>query len=544
MSVQYSVTGVSSEDAEKLRGGYYTPAPLAEWMCDWAIRSGSDRVLEPSCGDGVFLREAKTRVMQGELVGIEISPTEVVKCANGLKGFNAVVHCDDFFAWLRNVDQPAFDCCVGNPPFIRYQKFPEPSRSLGMELLQNAGLRPNKLTNIWVPFVVGATLALKPGGRLALVLPAELLQVSYAAQLRQFLTDQFATINIIACNHLFFNGAEQETILLLGDGKRIQSPSAPECEISLREVSGMEDILRLVPQQLSSEEHKRIDHGTEKWLKYFLSAKEIGFMRSLKSCSEVVPLSTHAEVDVGIVTGRNEFFVVSRNEVERFALENCVIKLVGRSSQLSGAVFRESEWNSMAEDGSRVFLFSVSPINGATLTNGVEDYIKDGEQRGVHRGYKCSIRSPWYAVPSIWAPDCFLFRQIYDFPRVVLNKAGAVSTDTIHRMRCLQSPAKVAAGLYTSLTAASAEIEGRSYGGGVLELEPTEAEAVLMPQKLTGSMTITEIDKRIRAGQLTEVLCEQDKRLLMGNVGLSRKDCNMLRAIWQKMRDRRRNRRR
>src|SRR5205807_19661 len=49
-------------DPDKLRGGYYTSVEIADWLCSWAIRSKSDRVLEPSCGDGVFLAQAASRL--------------------------------------------------------------------------------------------------------------------------------------------------------------------------------------------------------------------------------------------------------------------------------------------------------------------------------------------------------------------------------------------------------------------------------------------------------------------------------------------------
>ena len=52
----------------KLRGGYYTPMDLAHWLCAWAIRSVDDRILEPSCGDGVFLEAAA----RAELVVITV----------------------------------------------------------------------------------------------------------------------------------------------------------------------------------------------------------------------------------------------------------------------------------------------------------------------------------------------------------------------------------------------------------------------------------------------------------------------------------------
>ncbi len=162
----------------------------------------------------------------------------------------------------------------------------------------------------------------------------------------------------------------------------------------------------------------------------------------------------------------------------------------------------------------------------------------------MHRGYKCSIRSPWYAVPAVWVPEGFVFRQIHDFPRVVRNEAGATSTDTIHRLRCRVDPELVIANLYTHLTAASAEIEGRSYGGGVLELEPTEAERLLMPARLAASLPLAECDRLVRAGKLGQALAENDRLVLAGQLGLSRADCTALREIWVKMRDRRIARRR
>ena len=46
---------VDTNARDKLRGGYYTPMAIARWMCGWAVRAATDRVLEPSAGDGNFL---------------------------------------------------------------------------------------------------------------------------------------------------------------------------------------------------------------------------------------------------------------------------------------------------------------------------------------------------------------------------------------------------------------------------------------------------------------------------------------------------------
>jgi len=217
---------------DKLRGGYYTSPAIAKYLCNWAIRSSDNNILEPSCGNGVFLEASINRLrelgsiennMSNQLVGIEILSSEAersIKRFTKIIGNNEqnAIHIGDFFSWVSFNLNKKFDCVVGNPPFIRYQNFPEPSRSIAMSLLKKLGFRPNKLTNTWVPFVALSTICLAPGGRLAMVLPAELLQVSYASQLRSFLVDRFSRIDILTCNDLLFERAEQEIVLFLADG--------------------------------------------------------------------------------------------------------------------------------------------------------------------------------------------------------------------------------------------------------------------------------------------------------------------------------------
>ena len=560
-STERTNSGRFSElDPDKLRGGYYTSESLARWLCDWAIRDANNVILEPSCGDGEFLLAATDRlealgaqgpVRANHLFGVEILSDEADKARQRLRsqlGHRAadVVETSDFFAWWSRPDRPMFDAVVGNPPFIRYQSFPEPYRSRAMDIMVGQGLSPNRLTNIWVPFVVGAAASLKAGGRMALVLPAELLQVSYAAQLRSFLTDRFGKIDLIACNELFFEKAEQEVLLLLADEAREAPSENNPCQVTLTESDSVAHIVKRKPATvLKGASPKTICHDSEKWLKYFLSPEEIAFMRELRASGVATPLSTYASVNVGVVTGKNQFFVLRQSEIEERGLQDHTMPLVSRSAHLHGASIGKRDWKKLSAQDQRVHMLHLAPINGSKPKGALESYIRLGEEEKVHQGYKCSIRTPWYAVPSVWVPDAFVFRQIYDFPRVVLNNAEATSTDTIHRMRCKNgNPRAVIANTYTYLTAASAEIEGRSYGGGVLELEPTEAEKLLMPAKLGPAMSIQEADRLVREDRLADVLEENNRLVLMGQMGLSRNDCRLLQTVWEKMRDRRLGRRR
>jgi len=83
-------------DFDKLRGGYYTPSPIAEFICSWAIQNDNDLVLEPSCGDGNFIEAAIARFnelgvngadLYGRIKGVELIPEEAQKATRRASSF-------------------------------------------------------------------------------------------------------------------------------------------------------------------------------------------------------------------------------------------------------------------------------------------------------------------------------------------------------------------------------------------------------------------------------------------------------------------------
>jgi adenine-specific DNA-methyltransferase len=67
-----------------------------------------------------------------------------------------------------------FECAAGNPPFIRYQHFNGATRARALELCGRLGASFTGLASSWAPFIAAAAGLLKPGGRLAFVVPAEI----------------------------------------------------------------------------------------------------------------------------------------------------------------------------------------------------------------------------------------------------------------------------------------------------------------------------------------------------------------------------------
>lgn len=119
-------------------------------------------------------------------------------------------------------------------------------------------------------------------------------------------------------------------------------------------------------------------------------------------------------------------------------------------------------------------------------------HITAGEAAGVHLGYKCSIRKPWWSTPSLWMPDLFMLRQIHFAPRLTVNAAAATSTDTVHRVRLDPNvdPATLAAVFHNSATFAFAEIMGRSYGAASWSWSLGKPSNYLCHRRRTGAQNL------------------------------------------------------
>lgn len=524
----------------KLRGGYYTPDSIAEALAEWVSLKSPTRVLEPSAGDGAFIQALSPRLARSaRITAIELSSEDAI-LADGRGGGQTDTFCGDFFSWYEaNTPDQYFDAVIGNPPFIRFQDFPERHREVSFELMREIGLNPNRLTNAWAPFVAVGSRALREGGLLAMVLPAELLQVGYAAELRKFLAGEFSDLKIVTFREIVFPKIQQETIIVLGIKGRGRSP-----EVSFIELDNGSD---LSVERLNgvSEYVNDLRHDKEKWLQYYLSNRELGLVREIEESGAFRPLGEYADVDVGIVTGRNQFFVLSEDQVERMDLGQWTIPLVGRSFQIPGLAIYRDDWDRLAEDGHKCFLLQLGDLERGELSSSALEYVQWGEAQGFNKGYKCRIRMPkWWNVPSVWIPDAFLLRQIHRGPRIISNGSGAVCTDTIHRLRTKGwvTGRDLAAVSMNSLTSAFAEIRGRSYGGGVLELEPSEAESLPIPAP-TAALDIDKLDSLVRSGNTSAAVDQIDRETAL-SAGLSASDVETLRNIWQKMSERRIRRKR
>lgn len=523
----------------KLRGGFYTPESIASFILKWAFNGNNNSdILEPSCGDGVFLEEIKKNSYKYQSVtAIEFDKIEAEK-SQKINLLNSNIINSDFHQFCINT-KLRFDLIIGNPPYIRYQYFDKDQQKFASNIFRRAGLKYSKLTNAWVSFVVGSSLLLKEEGKIGFVLPAELLQVSYAQPLREFLAQFYNKINIVSFEKLIFPNIQQEVILLLCEKNKSNSHLIEHLELK-----NADELQNLDVSKLKSPK-KKIDFKSNKWTFYFLDQKEIDFLERLQVERRIPRFGDYAKVEVGITTGANPFFTVPLYTVQFYNMEKYAKPLVGRSVQVPSAIFTYKDWIKNQNSEARTHLLTfpkMADINGSL---GARDYIAWGEEIGINKGYKCRIRDEWQIVPSLRISDALFIRRNNKYPKLIINEAQAFTTDTMHRVT-VKSNAEIkalTASYYNSLSFAFSEICGRSHGGGVLELMPSEVERILLPYKENNAELLPEIDKMIRKKKdISDLLKITNKKILKDNFGLTDSEIELADSIWRKLSKRRLNR--
>ena len=483
---------------EKVLGAVYTPPRVAAALTRWAVRSNSDTVLDPSCGEGVFLSAARTRLSdlgarKLQCVGVDIDPETAAY---------AGATCSDFFAWASTA--PKQDVILGNPPFIRSHLFPEPSRKLAFAMMERMGLRPSRLMSTWSPFLAICCGLLKPDGRLAMVIPEEVLAVGYAEELREFLLRNFRRVVVCFPDTNTFPEVQQAVVLLLCDNSPSVQTGLFTIEYSDLEEGNYDDLLAAPPWNWNL-----------KWSHLFLSARDRRCVNHWWSHIGWQPFSEYGRAEVGIVTGDNNFFILRGSDAERFPKEN-LVPIITSARSLKGIRFDTDDFRQVVTEDRPAYLLNLREPR-ARLSPAVQDYLKIGEQQKVSERFKCSVREPWYAVPSIWQPDAIMLRQAGDMARLVHLAKKCAATDTIHRVRWTQPSRgrRHTVSFMNTWTLLTSEITGRSYGGGVLEIMPSEANKLPMPEPVEALDEIFDVvDEKVRSRDLFSAVEDVDNIVL------------------------------
>lgn len=539
-----------TEALRKARGAFFTPEPVARYVTAWAVRSATDRVLEPSCGEAAFLLAAHERQRQlaaranddaiGSLDGVELHDVSARSARALLRaaGAEPKIKVGDFFA-----ERPTalYDAVIGNPPYVRYQAFSGEHRIRSRAAALRGGVALTALASSWAAFTVHSALFLKPGGRLGLVLPAELLSVNYAADVRRFLMQRFGRVRLVLFTERVFRGVLEEVVLLLAEG---QGPT-DHCElVQVRDASELAGVTgpfsTWTPNDIAG-----------KWTSALIPSAAAGTYTELLNDGGFSPLQTWGETTLGMVTGANRYFALSPQRVAELRIPRQELLPLSPpgSRHLRGLSFTSAMRNQLGEGGAATWLFRPP----GEPSPGSRAYIADEENRpgGVYHAYKCRVRTPWWRVPLVKTADLLLTYMNADTPRLTTNAAAARHLNSVHGVYLREQYRQIGRQLLplaslNSATLLGAETVGRAYGGGMLKIEPREADALPVPGPETIAAARSGLTRvraqvagQLRAGRLREAVRLVDEIVLVRELGLGRADVAGLAEAHQRLMARR-----
>lgn len=502
--------------ARRLRGIFYSPEDIVSPMVDWAVRNDQDSLFDPSFGGCVFLRAAVERLRQRgasqptrQIFGTD-SEVEAQRDADQLVVDGAQPHqflTADFLKCSPHDVGGPFTAVVGNPPYVRRRVLDAESLSAARAAIEISRFKLAGQASYWAYFVLHSLQFIDQGGRLALILPGAVLHADYARPVRDALRETFRSVTVVVIDGRLFPEAEEESVLVLADGcgeqcGQVRIGTARRRDLDLTSASLARSTRILTKSEASGS-----------WLRGVVPQRALEVYDDLALRS--TRLGSEAIVRIGAVTGANPFFVLTDQERIEFGIEDCCLRrVVARASQLRGLAFTESDTANDAADGRRVWLFTPPPHGPYPL--GAEAYLRVGETLGVHEGHKCATRRPWYVAPDTSPPDAFLQYMAWYSPRLVLNEAGAACTNTVHAVKWRHTDQdraqRIALAVLSTPGQLSAELEGRSCGGGVLKLEPSDARRLVVPPLPKGDLSdlSLRVDRLLREGETAAATAKID----------------------------------
>lgn len=357
-----------------------------------------------------------------------------------------------------------------------------------------------------------------------MVLPAELLSTNYAGGVRKYLMDRFEQVNLLVFEERVFPGAQEEVVLLLADGYQ----QGPTDHCVLRQVP---DIAGLANEAVDTVWKPEDPSG--KWTASLMTPGALAAYRQVTASPEWTTLSTWGETSLGAVTGRNKYFAMTSTRATQLAIPAKELERISPpgSAHLRGLELTTAALNQLDRDGRATRLFR--PPTGSP-SEGARAYIAAGEATDISDAYKCRVRTPWWRVPVLDPPDLFLTYMNADSPRLCTNRARARHLNSVHGVYLAQEHRALGMdhlplAAINSMTLLAAETVGRAYGGGMLKLEPREADVLPVPHPKLVERVSSELSTlsslvgpALRGTDLTDIAARVDEILLVRGLGLGR----------------------
>jgi adenine-specific DNA-methyltransferase len=502
---------------KKLSGSFYTPKPIADFLVDYIsnkfVDATSISVLEPSSGDGVFIKSIyDNKTLSGKVskvVAVEISKIELNKISNAIKSDSFISICSDFLKY-QNKNMDKFSLVIGNPPYIKKNYLKKNQLEYCKTIHNNASLSDNNPKNIWTSFLVRGIKFTDANGILAFVLPSELLQVKFAKELRELIIKEFERVEIFTFNELLFKACKGQDTLLLICERKAKDKGVFYCNV--------DKYTDLADRNFTLSQNVKIKES--KWTHHHLSTDEIDLLEKLKETLKTI--NYYCSSKAGIVTAANNYFIIDNKTVADYSLESYVKPIIQKGSFINcSVVLTKEEFQTLITNSKPTFLLSLDKNSVIRENAKIWHYLQIGKDNKIDKRYKSKIRTKWYEIPNIGIPtEGMFFKRCNEYPKLIKNEANVLATDSAYliSMNDQYKIENLIYSFYNSLTLAFSELYGRYYGGGVLELTPNEFKNLPIPYLEIAAMDFNSFAKDFKNMTSIKDICKRNDTIILKSI--------------------------
>lgn len=517
---------------KKNTGSFYTPKIIANFLVDYLFEKIKDKnlsVLEPSVGDGIFVNSLVAHSLFfkriNEIVAVEKDESELSKIDTRIKGFQPIAN--DFLEFQKD-NNSQFSLVLGNPPYYKSKQLTKKQKELSKEIYANAGLSFTSAKNIWATFFVRCISFTNKTGVMALILPSDLKQVSFAKELKELLFKEFERIEIFNFKELLFKDCKgQDTLILIAERKS-NAKGVFTCDIqSSDELTGRSFVFK-----------EEIRIASTKWNHEHLSSEEFSFIENIKS--NLKPISHYTTSKPGVVTGANKYFIVDEKTLKNYKLNKFAKPIIQKGIYVNGSLsFKEEDLEKLTKAGKPTHLIHIDSSNDKLLSEINNQYLSLDGTMELQERYKLKIREVWYRIPNVSKPsEALFFKRSHNYPKLLKNEAKILATDAAYYIDPKEGFEinDLIYSFYNSFTLALAELTGRYYGGGVLELVPSEFKSLPIPYAKINEAEFRNYNIEFENKEgIDEILLNHDSQILHGVLNMNLDEILKIQGIRKKL---------
>lgn len=493
---------------KKKLGAFYTDNELVNFLTEKILINNPKRILEPSFGEGVFIKNLYKKKYNSEIVGIEIDKKifEELKINNDkLKLINK--------NFLDYSDNSGFDTIVGNPPFVRTRFLSNNQKKTSINYYKNIlNLKSLSDPSLWLLFIYHSFNLLNKNASIGFILPYDFTFVNYAKPLWEKIFLNFGKIEIHHAKKRYFYDILQDTVIFYASeyGKHTDYLSYFTYKKDITDTVFQKKEIFIKDILNDNKPFKRALLPLE----YFDIEKKIS--------KKLIKITDIAKFHIGYVSGNKNYFHPDDSTIKKFNLKKeSLIRTIADTKILkNNGIFTS---NIKKNELSNLFY----PIS---LNSEDANYVKYGENNNVNKQHKTLKRKKWFIVPLIKPPQYFI--NIFEnFPLMIFNDAQYIATNTFlcgylnngYEKKILLN------NWFTSLTELFIEIEIHSLGGGMLVFVPKEISKIYIPNNnIIDNDFIEKVDFYSKSRNIKKIIELGNEVILKKYLGLTVKEINII----------------